>query len=136
MGHADTRSFPRRAIRTRRDHRGDRVRLVRRGLVEFGVESAFGVDALGAGLLARVLADRHFRVPVDGGYWGRLGGWGRGVDGPVGKQDLAEGCGLVDVAGRRCPGVAAVGVLNIGPAALAGLKRLEQVVIPTGRSRL
>ena len=97
-------------------------------MFEFGVHSAFAVDALGAGLLARVLADRHFRVSVDGGHWGRLGGWGRGVDGPVGEQDLAEGCGPVGVAGRRGPGVAAVGVLHIGPAVVADLKGLEEVV--------
>lgn len=94
----------------------------------FGVESAFGVDALGAGLLAGLLAERHFRVPVDGGCGGLLCGWGWGVVGPVGEQDLAEGCGAVGVAGGCGPGVAAVGVLNIGPAALTGLKGLEQVV--------
>ncbi len=50
-------------------------------------------------------------------------GGDRSVVGPAGEQNLAEGCGLVGVSGRRGPGVAAVGVLNIGPAAVfAGLK--------------
>lgn len=95
----------------------------------FGVEPAFCVDALRADLLPGLLAERHFGLPV-----GAVVVAGAGVAGGLGVWVTQSGNRIwlkgvvwyvLPVGG---PGVAAVGVLDVGPAVFTGLERSDQVV--------